>query len=204
MATQPKHYISLQEYLEQEETALDRHEYFDGEVFAMAGATPERGLISTNIVAEARPQLRKLGCLIRGSDMRIRTSPTGLYSYSDAVISSKPEMFDGSTLLNPIVIVEVLSESTQDCDRGGKFERYRQIPSFQEYLIVAQDRIYVEHHVRQGSVDQPAWRMRECTNIADTITLSTVNVSLPLASIYADVSLPVTSEAVPQPQLSPD
>ena len=189
MASQLKPHLSVQEYLEQEEAALDRHEYLNGEVFVMAGGTLEHSGIALNIIAEVRPQLRNSGCRVLGSDMLIRTSPTGLYSYADGVISYQPEVLNGRILLNPLVIVEVLSDSTQDYDRGGKFERYRQIPSFQEYLIVAQNRMYVEHHVREGSIDQPAWKMREFTHSEDTISLKAVSVSLALASIYSDVAL---------------
>ena len=200
MASQPKHFISVQEYLDQEETALDRQEYLDSEIFAMAGGTPEHSLIATNVIATVRPQLRKTGCRVRGSDIRIRTSPTGLFSYSDAVISCNPELFDRSTLLNPTVVVEVLSESTKDYDRGRKFEYYRQISSFQEYLVIAQDRIYVEHHVRSGPTDNPVWTMREFTDADSTISFNAVPVLLSLADIYADVNFDSTLERVLQPQ----
>ena len=189
MATQPKHLISVEEYLEQEEAALDRHEYLDGEIFAMAGTTLAHGLIASNITAEISLQLRNTECRVRGSDTRLRTSPTGLYSYPDAVISCRPELSEGTTLLNPIVIVEVLSDSTEDYDRGKKFERYRQISSFREYVVVAQDRLYVEHHVRQESSGQSAWIMRQLTAVDSVISLDSISVSLPLAAIYANVEL---------------
>ena len=187
MATQPKHFITVEEYLQQERTALDRHEYLNGEVFAMAGGTTAHSTISTNLLIEIGSQLRESDCTIRNGDMRIRTSPTGLYSYADAVVSCADEQFENDTLLNPIVIVEVLSESTKDYDRGVKFEQYRQIPSFREYLIVAQDRPYVEHHVRQD-VDHRVWTMREHTSLEDVINLEAIHVRLRLADIYAKVS----------------
>ena len=203
MASQPKHHVSVQEYLRQEESARERHEYLNGEIFVMAGGTPDHALIAPNIIAAIRPQLQKSGCRIRNSDMRLRTSPTGLYSYADAVISCEPELFDGTTLLNPVVVIEVLSESTEDYDRGKKFELYRQIPSFREYLVVAQDRTYVEHHVREESSGRPAWIMRQFTGLNERVLLSAVTVSLPLTAIYADVefrSETTTSIPAPLPQ----
>lgn len=187
MATHPKHFITVEEYLQQERTALDRHEYLNGEIFAMAGSTTAHATISTNLLIEIGSQLRQSDCTVRNGDMRIRTSPTGLYSYTDAVVSCADEQFEKDTLLNPIVINEVLSESTKDYDRGMKFEQYRQILSFREYLIVAQDRPYVEHHVR-GNVHGKVWTMREYTNLEDAITLETISVKLRLTDIYAKVS----------------
>lgn len=187
MATQPKHFTTVEEYLAAEETALDRHEYLNGEVFAMAGASPRHSLIAVNLGSEFNTQLRNSDCRVRNGDMRLRTSPTGLYSYADVVISCKPEKFDGDTLLNPVVIIEVLSKSTGDYDRGEKFERYRQIPSFREYLIAAQDRIYVEHHVRTGAPDEPVWTMREFTSSEDVINFQSVPVQLRCSAIYADI-----------------
>ena len=119
--------------------------------------------------------------------MMIRTSPLGLYSYADVVVSCLPEQLDKNTLLNPVVIVEVLSDSAQDYDRGGKFQRYRAIPSFREYLIVAQDRIYVEHHIREGSGENLIWTMRERTRPEDVISMATVNATLPLSAVYSGV-----------------
>lgn len=200
MASQSKHSFSVQEYLDQEELALDRHEYLNGKIFATAGGTLAHSLIASNLMVAIGPQLKHSDCRVLGSDMRLRTSPTGLHSYADAVIACKPEVSGGTTLLNPVVIVEVLSESTEDYDRGGKFERYRDIQSFREYLVVAQDRMYVEHHVREGSTDKPAWIMRQFNGADDTVCLNAVNVSLPLAVIYSDVSLPATLDPVPQPQ----
>ena len=195
MATQPKGFITVEEYLAAEETALDRHEYLEGEVFAMSGASPRHSPISTNLVAEIRLQSKSTECRVRSGDMRLRTSPTGLYSYADVVISCKPEKFDRGTLLNPVVIIEVLSQSTGDYDRGAKFERYRQVPSFREYLVVAQDRVYVEHHVRTGPPGESVWTMREFTSSGDVIHFQSVGVQLSCSAIYTDVDFQAESEA---------
>jgi Uma2 family endonuclease len=143
VSTQPKHSTTVEDYLAAEEMALDRHEYLNGEVFAMAGASLRHELIALNLASELRSRLLGSSCRVRGSGARLRTSPDGLYSYADVVISCMPEQVDRNTLLNPVVVGEVLSASTGNYDRGAKFERYRQIPSFREYLIVAQDRMYV-------------------------------------------------------------
>jgi Uma2 family endonuclease len=187
MATQPKHLVTVEEYLAAEETSLDRHEYLDGEVFAMAGASPRHGQIAVNILIEIGSRLRHSNCRVRNVDTRVATSPSGLYSYADAVIACKPEEFGRGALLNPVVIIEVLSPGTSDYDRGEKFERYRQIPSFREYLIVAQDRVYVEHHVRSGAPDKSIWTMREFTSLDDLIDLQSVGVQLSCSAVYADV-----------------
>lgn len=192
MATQPKHYMSVEEYLKLEEISFERHEYADGEMFSMAGASPNHGLIATNLIAEIASQLRNTGCHVRAADTRVRTSPVGPYSYPDAVISCKPEQFDGDTLLNPIVLIEVLSPSTEGYDRGKKFQRYREIASFREYLIVSQDQVYVEHHVRGKQLSgEQVWTMREFTSLESVISFEAVNVQLTCAAIYTDVEFSV-------------
>ena len=188
MATQPKHFITVEEFLEAEEKATERHEYLDGEIFTIVGASPNHALIASNIGAHMWAQLQNSPCRLRGPDMMIQTSLSGLYSYADAVVSCKPEHFEKNMLLNPIVIVEVLSPNTQDYDRGEKFQRYRSIPSFREYLIVAQDRVYVEHHIREGSGENLMWSMRERTKLEDVLSLNSVNATIPLSAVYSGVS----------------
>ena len=119
--------------------------------------------------------------------MRLRTGPEGLYSYADVVVSAAPEeKFESDTLLNPVLIVEVLSKSKANYDRGDKFQLYRTIPSFTEYLIVAQDRIYVEHYLRSS---EQIWTMREYTDSQDAIQLALSSLNIRLADIYAKVQL---------------
>ncbi len=185
MATHPQHNFTVEQYLEREEQALDRHEYFNGEIFAMAGGTDEHADVCSNIIGELRYRLKGSACRVRGSDMRVRTHPSGLYSYADAVVCCAGAKSDRNTLLNPVVIVEVQSPSTRDWDRGGKFEEYRRIDSFKEYLIVAQDRRYIEHHVRGDNF----WTMREYMKPGADIPLDSINVSLPLDEIYAGITL---------------
>lgn len=180
--------ITVEEYLKLQETATERLQYFNGEIFAMSGGTPNHAWIATNIIAALHPALRNTGCRIGNGDLAIWT-PAGLYTYPDVVISCAPEKFNGNFLINPVVIVEVLSETTEGYDRGEKFEKYRGIESFQEYLLVAQDRVYVEHHVRGGTVQEPVWLMREFRSIEDTISIRATNAALPVSLVYADINL---------------
>jgi Uma2 family endonuclease len=112
MSTQSKPFLTLEEYLEQERTALDRHEYLNGEIFVMAGGTEPHSLIASNILGELYGQSKGRDCTAYNGHMRLRTGPTGLYSYADAVVSRVPTQVENDTLLNPVVIVEVLSKST--------------------------------------------------------------------------------------------
>ncbi|MGH8057365.1 MAG: Uma2 family endonuclease, partial [Candidatus Entotheonellia bacterium] len=136
-----------------ERTAAYKSEYVRGEVFAMAGASPTHVLMVSNIVAALHGQLRHRPCTVYSTDLRVKVQASGLYTYPDVVVVCGDLQFDDDhqdTLLNPILIIEVLSESTKDYDRGGKFAQYRKIPSFAEYVLVAQDECHVEHFVKQA------------------------------------------------------
>jgi Uma2 family endonuclease len=188
MASQASPYISVDEYLKREANSLDRHEYLNGEIFLMAGGTLEHSTIASNVIIALGSQLAATDCIVRGSDARLRTSPTGLYSYADAVVSCGEEQSEKNTLLNPALIVEVLSEGTESYDRGEKFELYRQIQSFCEYLVIAQDRVYVEHHWRDASLSTQ-WTMRVFTGQEDVIQLSAVPAALRISEIFRKVSI---------------
>ena len=153
----------------------------------MADALVERRghvLIVTNLVIELGSQLKKGPCRVFSTDLRVRVDTSGLYTYPDVVvICDAPEFSDDQrdTLMNPVLIIEVLSDSTKDYDRGGKFEQYRAIASFAEYLLIAQDRPHVEHYVRQ--IDG-SWVLHETNRLEDTIQMKSVPCSLPLSDIY--------------------
>ena len=135
MSAVPKPYLTPQEYLARERRAETKSEYLRGGVFAMSGASRNHNLVATNVAAELRQQLRDRDCEVHQSDMRVKISSTGLYTYPDVtVVCGEPEFEDEEvdTLLNPKVIVEVLSPSTADYDRGGKFTHYRRLPSLRE------------------------------------------------------------------------
>ncbi len=186
-------FVSVDEYLEREANSIHRHEYLNGEMFLMPGSTLEHSAIATNVSAALVSQLADTDCIVRGSDARLRTSPTGLYSYADAVVSCGEEQAEKNTLLNPVLMVKVLSDGTQNHDRGRKFELYRQIESFREYLVIAQDRVYVEHHRRDESI-HTQWTMRVLTGSDDVIPLSAVPAQLRIADIYRKVPVGASRE----------
>lgn len=188
MASQPKTFYTPDEYLTLERASQTKHEYYNGEIFAMSGATKEHVLIVTNLVVELGTQLKMGPCTVYSTDLRVRVAPDGLYTYPDViVVCDEPRFSDeqDDTLLNPALIIEVLSESTKDYDRGGKFEQYRTIESFVEYLLIAQDRPHVEHHTRQPD---GSWLLHETNSLEDTIQLKSVPCSLRMADIYFRIS----------------
>jgi Uma2 family endonuclease len=177
---------TAREYLAWERQQPTRHEFFQGEVFAMGGATREHNLLVVNITAELRNALRKKPCETYPSDMRVKVPATGLYTYPDAsVVCGKPEFEDGAldTLLNPLVLVEVLSDSSERYDRGKKFEQYRSIPSLTDYVLVAQDHVLVEHF-RRGEGD--TWVLRE-VRAGGRVELSGPECALEVDEIYLKV-----------------
>ncbi len=181
-----KRKITPAEYLALERSSPEKHEYFDGEMFAMAGASEEHNLIVANVVGELRAALRHLPCKVYPSDMRLKVPATGLYTYPDAsALCGRAEFEDAEvdTLLNPTVIVEVLSESTEDYDRGTKFKNYRSIPSFREYVVVSQTEVLVEHHVRQAD---GSWLMRE-HRAGERFELTALGCGLAVDELYLKV-----------------
>jgi len=197
MSTAPTRRISPQEYLAQEPRADFKSEYLHGEVFAMAGATYEHTVIKDNFAREIGNQLKGGPCRPLTSDMRVKVNATGLYTYPDiAIVGDKPqfedEVFD--TLLNPRVVVEVLSDSTEKYDRGAKFGHYRQIPPLQEYVLVAQDRPLVERYVRQSD---NSWLLTVFEGQSSTFAFNSIPVRVPLSEIYNGVEFSeIKNEAV--------
>ena len=189
MATQPRPRIPPEEYLAQERQSERKHEYFDGEIFAMSGASPTHVMIVGNVVTALNIQLVGRDCGVYASDLRVKVSATGLYTYPDVVVICGAPQFDddqGDTLTNPQVIVEVLSPSTEDYDRGRKFGQYRAIPSFVEYVLIAQEKHHVEHFVRQRD---NRWLLSETNQAEDTIPLDSIGCQIALADIYAKVNI---------------
>lgn len=187
MSTQPKPYLTPEAYLAFEREAEVKHEYYAGEIFAFAGASEEHNLIAGNVYAGLHAQLRKRPCKVYPSDMRVRVSPTGLYTYPDVTVVCGDARFADQhhdTLLNPTVIVEVLSPSTAGYDRGETFEPYRKLDSLQEYLMIAQDRVHVEHHARQRDNQ---WLLSETNSVEDTMALPTLACRLSVEDIYDKV-----------------
>lgn len=189
MSLQPKIYWTPEEYLERERRTEQKSEYLNGEIYAMGGASPRHVLIVTNVVAELRNQLKHRPCLVYSTDLRVWVSPEGLYTYPDVVVvCDKPQFSDqrGDTLTNPVLIVEVLSKSTSNYDRGEKFEQYRLLASLKEYVLIAQHKHHVEHFVRQAD---NTWLLSETNQLADTVALISIGCHLQLAEIYDKVDV---------------
>ena len=192
MSTVPKRLLTAAEYLAQERCASFKSEYYQGETFAMAGATREHNLIVGNLVREVGNGLKGGKCEVYPSDMRVKISATGLYTYPDVtVICGGPEFEDeqGDTLLNPTVLFEVLSDSTEAYDRGTKAAHYRRLPSVKEYVFIAQDRPLVERYVRQAD---GGWTLREVTCVDQNVDLDGIPVRLPMSEIYRQITLEET------------
>lgn len=179
-------YITPEEYLASERKAEIKSEYIQGEVFAMSGASNAHNLITLDIATELNVQLRGRGCLVYSNDMRVKTKSTESYLYPDVVVVCGKPLFEDNvfdTLMNPMVIFEVLSPSTEAYDRGEKFARYQEIPTLREYILVAQDRRHVEHH----RLTETYW-MRKTYDTPDTILqLKSIDCELSLNDVYTRV-----------------
>ncbi|MGQ0814578.1 MAG: Uma2 family endonuclease [Gemmatimonadota bacterium] len=187
ISTQPTRRLTPAEYLDAERQAEHKSEYYAGEVFAMTGASEPHNLIVANLVAALVTQLRARPCRVYPSDMRVKVQPTGLYTYPDvAVVCGKPELEDEylDTLLNPTLLIEVLSPSTEAYSRGRKAEHYRHLHSLQEYLLIAQQEPRIERYRRQGERD---WLLTEFRGLDETVDLSSVGCALTLREIYDKV-----------------
>jgi Uma2 family endonuclease len=188
MSTAPNT-LTPEEYLRLERASLEKHEYADGQMFAMAGANRKHRMITDNIRFALRVKDAESGCVSDNSDTRLFIPVTAGYTYPDVVMTCGAEQrFQDDTLdtlLNPTLIVEVLSPSTANYDRG-KFNSYTSIPSFSEYMLVSQDEVLVEQRVRLGPQE---WRTRFFRSIEDSVTLENGGMVLPLSTIYAGVEI---------------
>lgn len=190
-----KTFITVEEYLASERAAEYKSEYLNGEIFAMAGASRPHNLITGNIYAKLHAQLELRSCNVYPSDMRLKVSGTGLYTYPGVMVVCGEEQFDHEqedTLLNPILLVEVLSKSTERHVRGDKFEHYSKLASLQEYLLVAQSRPRLELLTKQ-SVGR--WLLAEYESLDDVIKLTSINCDLALKDVYLKVNFPEAEAA---------
>jgi Uma2 family endonuclease len=187
VSTQPRPRITAAEYLEAERRAETKSEYYAGEAFAMAGTTEPHNLIVSNLIAGLVTQLRGRDCRVYPSDLRVKVDATGLYTYPDvAVVCGKPQLEDEhlDTLLNPTILIEVLSRSTARYDRGQKATHYRRLDSLQEHLLVAQDEPFVERYRRQGESN---WLLTEFRGLEHKVELTSVGCTLVMTDIYEQV-----------------
>jgi Uma2 family endonuclease len=187
MSTVPKKLLTEAEYLAIERTADFKSEFYKGEMFAMAGASHQHNEIKDNLVGELCNRLKPHGCRTYSSDQKLKVERTGLYTYPDVIIVCGRPQFDpeaSDVLLNPQVILEVLSESTESYDRGKKFPHYQRLPSLKEYVVVSQERVSLERFVRQSD---ETWTLTVFDDPAGEFALATVPVRIPMADVYRGV-----------------
>jgi Uma2 family endonuclease len=181
-------YVSPDEYLRLERQAEYKSEYLNGEIFAMSGASRQHNLITGNIGAEFNRQLKGKPCEAYTSDMRVKVSSNGFYTYPDViVVCGEPQFEDKEvdTLLNPTLLVEVLSQSTERYDRIAKTSYYRTIDSLQEHLLVAQHEVRVEQYLRQPDGQ---WSQMQYTSPDEVVQLTSIDCSLKLIDVYDKIT----------------
>lgn len=208
VSSQPLPRYTVEDYLALERESEDRHEYLDGEVYLMAGESPEHGTICMNLSVSLGSQLRGTPCQAFAKDTKVRSGPNplpgqtmkGLFSYPDLLIVCGDLQFHDQfrdVLLNPTLIVEVLSESTEAFDRGEKFRRYRTwLPTLMDYLLVAQDKLLIDHYHR---VEENRWELVSIEGIEASFRLEVLNCTLRLVDIYDRIVF--STEA---PELAPE
>lgn len=190
MAAPVLKHISPKEYLDMEVVAEEKHEYFDGEVVAMAGARENHNRIVANLIGEIHNKLKGKTCDVFPSDLRIKTPSSNSYLYPDlSIVCGDVEKKEGEfdTCSNPSVIIEVMSESTRDRDMGYKFFYYQQIPSLKEYILVDSLNYYAAIIRRQ---QDDSWKFDTTTDIHSSLEIRTISLSIPLTDVYYKVSLP--------------
>jgi Uma2 family endonuclease len=193
VSTLPKTFLTPEQYLEIERKAAHKSEYYQGEMFAMAGASVSHNRLVGRLLREFGQKLRNGNCEPFPSDLRVFIKATGLFTYPDVVIvCGEPVLQDGrlDTLLNPRVLVEVLSPSTEAYDRGRKFEHYRSIESLQEYLLIASDRVQVDLYTRQPD---DRWLLTSAGRVEESVALQSVECELSLADLYEKIDFTFTA-----------
>ena len=175
-----------EEYLARERKAPAKSEYCNGQIHAMPGASHEHNVIVGNTFAELHTQLRDRTCIVYPSDMRVKVSSTGRYTYPDVIVVCDAPQFEDThfdTLLNPTVLIEVLSPSTAAYDRGEKFASYQKLDSLCEYVLISQDEVRVERYLRQAQ----EWNLTTYRSLTDVFFLVSIDCELALQAIYAKI-----------------
>ncbi len=190
---------TVEEYLALERDSEERHEYLDGQIYLMAGESPEHADICTNLIRELATQLRGTPCRVRSKDTKVRSGPSpiprksakGLFSYPDVVvICGEPQYYDENrdVVINPTVIIEVLSDSTEAFDRGEKFLRYQnRNPSLTDYILVSQFAVIVEHYVRQPD---GSWSYQVYQGLDQSLVVKSIDCRLHLSEVYDRIVFP--------------
>lgn len=186
MSVQPKPQYTLAEYLDLERSTQVKHEFYRGEVFAMGGASFAHTVIVGNLARELGQQVKGKPCRVSPTGLRVKVGSSGLYTYPDIVVVCGPPQLEqpGEMLLNPQVIVEVLSEGTEAKDRGWKFEQYQTIGSLTDYVLVSQDTPRIEHYQRQPD---DSWIYTAENHLERSIGIASIGCELKLAEIYDKV-----------------
>ena len=195
MASAPvqKSYLTAEEYLALERQAETKSEYIDGETVAMAGGSPNHSLVIGNLHAELRQCLKGRPCRTYPGDLRVRVPAGNLYTYPDVVVvcgDLQMDDVDPDAVLNPTLIAEVLSPTTESYDRGRKFELYQTLESLKEYVLVAQDRPRVEHFLRQ---DGHVWLYTDVSGLESSVSFASIGCHVLLAEIYDKVDFALIS-----------
>jgi Uma2 family endonuclease len=189
--------MSEAEYLAFERDNQIKHEFLDGEVYAMSAASEAHNLITTSTIAALYSQLRGRPCKTYPSDMRVRTPATRPYVYPDITVVCGEAQFDDDQrdiLLNPTLVIEVLSPHTERYDRGKKFQHYRELESLQEYVLIAQDSPHIERFVRQ---EDGLWQFSEATGLEAALELSSIGCTLALVEVYEQITFAADQDETP-------
>lgn len=189
MSSLAKPRFTPEQYLDLERQAAYKSEYHSGEIFAMAGASFPHNLVVANVISELRNGLRGGPCRAVSSDQRVLVKPTGLYTYPDVVVVCGQAQFSDDyldTIINPTVLIEVLSPSTELYDRGEKFAHYQRLESLTDYILMAQNKLRIEHYKRQtGKKEQ--WLLSVITDKDADVSLQSIGCTIAVKSIYENV-----------------
>ncbi len=192
MAAEPRALLSHEEYFALEQASDEKHEYVAGEVFAMVGGSSIHSEISANVIIALGPQLRKRGCKVYTSDLRVAIQRLDIYTYPDVTVVCGERQFDGNGgLLNPTVLIEVLSPATERYDRGRKFMHYQRLASLREYVLISQAYPFIERFSR---LENGQWSRDFADDLDAAIALPSVACALSLAEVYAEVVFDGTSD----------
>jgi Uma2 family endonuclease len=187
VAVRRQPFITPEAYLKQEREAATKSEYIDGQIYAMSGASRQHNRITVDVATLINVQLRGGPCELFSNDMRVKVNDNSLYTYPDVVVACGEARFEDAaldTLLDPTLIIEVLSDSTEKYDRGKKFAHYQRIASLKEYVMIAQDEARIECYTR---LEDDRWMLSKVASLEEAMPLESIGCVLPLAEVYARV-----------------
>lgn len=197
----PKQRLTPADYLAIEESAEQKSEYYEGEMYAMAGTSPVHALISTNVIREFSARLRGSPCRTYDAGLHVHVPATGLYTYPDLTVVCGPlQYLEGSSrvIVNPSLIVEILSPSTERYDRTAKFFHYQSIGTLRDYLLVAQDAARIEHYSRRADAEAPeCWSYIVHHGLDAVLQLASLGIEIPLREVYENVEITPTDDEAP-------